>query len=105
MKTINEMKIDETTLVLLIPLILFSPDRLGLRNRQLILSIQSNYSFLLQKYVCHRYGTSKNNTFYNQNPNLLFNRLLLILLELRSLQEIHSSFLMDVDPSFINFSD
>lgn len=104
MKSINEMKIDETTLILLIPLILFSPDRLGLKNRQHICSIQSNYSFLLKKYVYSRYGNLKNDEYYYRDPIQLFNRLLLVLVELRSLQEMHSSFLMDVDPSFMEYS-
>lgn len=103
MKSMNELKIDETTLVLLLPIILFSPERADLKNRQLVYKIQSSYSRLLEKYICWKYGASNDDQCNKSEPMQLYNRLLLILIELRSLQEMHSMFLMDVDPSNMEY--
>lgn len=102
MKSMNELKIDETTLVLLLPIILFSPERTDLKNRQLVYKIQSSYSLLLEKYICWKYSASNDHQCKSE-PMQLYNRLLLILIELRSLQEMHSMFLMDVDPSNMEY--
>jgi hypothetical protein len=98
MKSMSELRIDEPTLILMLPLILFAPDRRNLKDRHLIRSIQSSYSHLLKKYVYWKYGA-------DQDSIQLFNRLLLVLLELRTLQELHSAFLMDVEPANMNYFD
>lgn len=93
LKSMVEMELDETTLVLFIPLVLFSPDRPGIQNRHDIYQIQCKFSFLLKKYMFQKYGLGLTET------NKLYNKLLLKLVELRTLHELHSSLLLDVDPS------
>jgi hypothetical protein len=91
-KSMSELKLDEATLILFIPLILFSPDRRDLDDRKRIYLIQSKYSFLLKKYMIWKFG-------FNGSTIKLYNKLLLKLMELRTLQEMHSSILLDADPS------
>lgn len=92
LKSMSELKLDEATLTIFLPLILFSPDRRDLKDRNKIHSIQSKYSFLLKKYMIWKYGL-------NQNTTKTYNKLLLKLIELRTLHEMHSSILLDADPS------
>lgn len=92
LKSMSDLKIDEATLILYLPLILFSPDRRNLQNRSKILDIQSKYSLLLKKYMLWKYG-------HKQETLRLFDKLLLKLIELRTLHEMHSSILLDADPS------
>nr|ASL70499.1 nuclear receptor [Brachionus rotundiformis] len=91
LKSMNELNIDEATLILFLPLILFSPDRRDLKDRQKIFQIQSKYSLLLKKYMIWKFGL-------NENTTRIYNKLLLKLIELRTLSEIHSSILLDADP-------
>jgi hypothetical protein len=92
LKSMSELRIDEATLILTLPLVLFSPDRRDLNNRHKIYQIQSKYSFLLKKYMIWKYGL-------NEETIKLFNKLVLKLIELRTLHEMHSSILLDADPS------
>jgi hypothetical protein len=92
LKSMSEMKIDEATLILFLPLILFSPDRRGLVNNKIVADLQAKYSFLLKKYMFWKYGR-------NALSTKLYNTLLLKLIELRTLHEMHSSLLLDADPS------
>ncbi|CAF0876358.1 unnamed protein product [Brachionus calyciflorus] len=92
LKSMSDLNLDEATLILFLPLILFSPDRRDLKNRQAILEIQSKYSLLLKKYMIWKFGL-------NENTTRVYNKLLLKLIELRTLNEIHSSILLDADPS------
>jgi hypothetical protein len=92
LKSMSELKIDEATLILFLPLILFSPDRRGLVNSKLVADIQAKYSFLLKKYILWKYGR-------NALSTKLYNTLLLKLIELRTLHEMHSSLLLDADPA------
>jgi hypothetical protein len=92
LKEMNELNIDETTLILYLPLVLFSPDRRELSNRTCIYDIQSKYSFLLYKYLLFKYKSEEvANTYYTH--------LLLKLIDLRVLHELHSSILLDTDSS------
>lgn len=91
LKSMNELKIDEATLILLIPLILFSPDRRNLVNKSRVTKLQANYSFILKKYIVWKYGKA--------HSIALYPKLLLKLVELRSLHEMHSSILLDADQS------
>ena len=92
LKSMSELKIDEATLILFLPLILFAPDRRNLKNRGQVFDIQSKYSLLLKKYMIWKYGR-KEETFK------LYNKLLFKLVELRTLHEMHSSILLDADPT------
>ena len=71
------LSIDQTSVILLIPLVLFSPDRPHLSNRKLIYEIQATYSILLRKYLIHKLGKNEN----------VYSRLLLKLVELRQYGE------------------
>lgn len=92
LKSMSEFHLDEATLILFLPLILFSPDRRDLKDRKTIYKIQSKYSFILKKYMIWKYGL-------NASTIKLYNKLLLKLLELRTLHEMHSSILLDADPA------
>lgn len=91
LKSMHEMHIDEATLILILPLILFSPDRQNLVNKKRIAELQSNYSLILKKYMIWKYG--------KEHAVKLFPNLLLKMIELRSLHEMHSSILLDADQS------
>jgi vitamin D3 receptor len=91
LKSWSELNIDEATLILFLPLILFSPDRSGIKDRKKVYQIQSKYSFLLKKYMIWKYG--------KELTEKLYIKLLLKLLELRRLHEMHSSILLDADPA------
>jgi hypothetical protein len=92
LKFMSELKLDEATLILFMPLILFSPDRRNLQNRSQVCDIQSKYSLLLKKYMLWKYG-------HKAETLRLYDKLLLKLIELRTLHEMHSSILLDADPS------
>ena len=91
LKSMNELNIDEATIILLQPLILFSPDRRDIKDRKLVFQIQSKYSFLLKKYMIWKYG--------KEHTEKIYSKLMLKLMELRRLHEMHSSILLDADPS------
>lgn len=91
LKSIHELQLDEATLILVLPLILFSPDRRNLKNKKQISKHQENYSFILKKYMVWKYGKSQ--------TTKLFPQILLKLVELRTLHEMHSSILLDADQS------
>jgi hypothetical protein len=93
LKSMNDLDIDETTLILYIPLILFSPDRRELINRERILKIQNKYSSLLYKYLYFKYDKQVDVV------NKIFTKLLLKMIDLRDLHELHSSILLDVADS------
>lgn len=91
LKSMNELNIDEATLTLFLPLILFSPDRRDIKDRKRVFQLQSKYSFLLKKYMIWKYGKEQTEKIYS--------KLMLKLMELRRLHEMHSSILLDADPS------
>lgn len=66
LKSMMEMRIDEATLILILPLILFSPDRRDLKNRHKIYINQAKYSYLLKKYMIWKYGLNQVRTFSNR---------------------------------------
>ena len=82
LKSINILIIDETTLILFIMLIFFSPDRPEIKNHKVIFEIQNKYSYLLFKYLGYK---------TNNKQHEVFTKLLLKLRELRDLQEVHRS--------------
>ena len=90
LKSMVELKIDEATLVLYLPIILFSPDRHELTNRVRILDLQAKYSALLYKYLLKQQKCVT-------KADRIYRILLLKLVELRELHELHSAILLDVD--------
>jgi len=62
------LHIDEVTSTLLVPIILFSPDRLNLKDLDLVKRLQEKYATLLRKYMNWRYGIEQTDIIY---PKLL----------------------------------
>ena len=84
---------DQTTLILLLVVSLFSPDRPNLFNKQLVSQEQEKYSMLLKKYLESRYPISVARSMY---PKLLMK-----LTDIRNLNEEHSQVLLKVNPEGI----
>jgi acyl carrier protein len=87
------LRADETTLILLLVISLFSPDRGCLDQSVKILEEQERYSMLLQKYLRSKYPTSL--------ASQLFPKLLMKLTDIRNLNEEHSHVLLKVNPEGI----
>lgn len=88
-----DLKADQTTLILLLVISLFSPDRLNLMNKELVSQEQENYSELLCKYLESKYPYPVAHAMY---PKLLMK-----LTDIRNLNEEHSAVLLKVNPDAI----
>jgi hypothetical protein len=91
LNSMNQLGLDETARILYLILILFSPDRRGLRNTNLITQLQNKYAFLFKKYLVSKHGEEKSKRLYNELMEK-YN-------ELSTLQDIHKVFLSDCDRS------
>lgn len=90
LRSVCELEADQATLVLLISIILFSPDRAELKNRAHVVLVQSKYMFLLKKYMIWKYGRT-------EDTIKQYNRLLLKLIDVRTLSEMHATMLVQND--------
>ncbi len=89
-----DLKADQTTMILLLVISLFSPDRMNLINKDLVAQEQENYSELLCKYLESKYP-------YHV-AHALYPKLLMKLTDIRNLNEEHSAVLLKVnDPDAI----
>jgi len=88
-----DLKADQTTLILLLIISLFSPDRPNLLNKQLVGEEQHRYSMLLSNYLESRYS-------YHE-ARALYPKLLMKLTDIRNLNEEHSQVLLKVNPMVI----
>ena len=88
-----DLKADETVLVLLLVISLFSPDRSSDEGRAEVTRWQEHYTALLQHYLLSQLAPSA--------ARVLFPRLLLKLTEIRSLSEEHSQVLLRVNTNSI----
>ena len=88
-----ELRADETTLVLLLVLSLFSPDRDNLTNREYVSAEQERYCLLLKRYLESRYAKPL--------ARFMFPRLVMKLTEIRSLNEEHTHVLLKLNPDGI----
>jgi len=89
-----DLQADETTLILLLVISLFSPDRARETGRRdLVAHQQEFYSALLQSYVASRYPATV--------ARAMFPRLLMKLTDIRNLNEEHSHVLLKVNPEGI----
>lgn len=84
---------DDTTMVLLLAITLFSPDRASDEGRSVVTKQQERYTVLLKHYLESRMVPSA--------ARALFPRLLLKLTEIRSLSEAHSQVLLRVNTGCI----
>jgi nuclear receptor subfamily 1 group I len=88
-----DLRADETTLILLLVISLFSPDRDNLEHKELVAAEQERYSLLLRSYLESLYPPSVS--------RLLYPRLLMTLTDIRNLNEEHSQVLLKVNPEGI----
>ena len=88
-----DLNADDTTLILLLVISLFSPDRDNLENRTLVAAEQEKYSRILQCYLESLYPLA--------TARCMFPRLLLKLTDIRNLNEEHSQVLLKVKPEGI----
>ena len=89
-KSAIDMGADQTALILLLIISLFSPDRPNLENKEQIGEEQEKYSQLLFKYL---------STVYHPDiAQRMFPKLLMKLTDIRNLNEEHSQVLLKVNP-------
>jgi len=88
-----DLKADETVLILLLMLSLFSPDRPSVQDKAYISSEQEKYALLLCHYLESKYPSSISRTIY---PKLLMK-----LTDIRNLNEEHSQVLLKLNPEGI----
>ena len=89
-KSAIEMGADQTSMILLLIISLFSPDRPNLQNKEQICEVQELYSQLLFKYLSTVYPPGA--------AQKMFPRLLMKLTDIRNLNEEHSQVLLKVNP-------
>jgi hypothetical protein len=75
------LHIDEVASTLLVPIILFSPDRLNIKDLDLVKRLQEKYATLLRKYMNWRYGI--------EQADLIYPKLLLQIVNIRALSLGH----------------
>ncbi len=89
------LHIDEVTSTLLVPVILFSPDRLNITDLDLVKRLQEKYATLLRKYMNWRYG--------NERTDIVYPKLLLQIVNLRALGFAHGEILKNfMESSSVN---
>jgi Ligand-binding domain of nuclear hormone receptor len=88
-----DLRADETTLILLLVISLFSPDRDNLEHKDLVAAEQERYSMLLRAYLESVHPLSA--------ARVVYPRLLMTLTDIRNLNEEHSQVLLKVNPEGI----
>ncbi|GIX67407.1 nuclear hormone receptor E75 [Caerostris darwini] len=83
-RSIKDMHLDEATIMLLLVIVLMSPDRPGLDNEVLVAEEQEKFYILMKKYMQWRYG--------EDNTIMLYPKLLLRLPDLRELNDYHTDY-------------
>uniref|UniRef100_T1JKD5 Nuclear receptor domain-containing protein n=1 Tax=Strigamia maritima TaxID=126957 RepID=T1JKD5_STRMM len=91
--SVQELNLDETTLMLLLVCVLFAPDRPGLDCRVDVEKQQDYYLLLLRKYMNWRHGV--------EGASVLYPKLLLKLPDLRQLNDAHSRCSLRLDSNEI----
>ncbi len=82
------LHVDEVTSTLLVPVILFSPDRSNIKDLDLVKRLQIKYVTLLRKYMNWRYGT--------EQTELIYPKLLLQIVNIRTLSLAHAEIIQKV---------
>jgi hypothetical protein len=80
--TIQQMGVDEPTIMLLILIVLFTPERAGLVRIRWIEKYQAYYTSLLERYMGWRFGANRS--------KYMFGKLLTKLSDLRELSDTHN---------------
>jgi hypothetical protein len=84
----SNLHIDEVTSTLLVPIILFSPDRSNIIDLDLVKRLQEKYATVLRKYMNWRYGIEQTDNIYP--------KLLLQIVSLRSLSLAHGEIIQKI---------
>ena len=79
---IQQMGVDEPTIMLLVLIVLFTPERPGLIRIKWIEKYQAYYTSLLERYMSWRFGPTRS--------NIMFSKLLTKLSDLRELSDTHN---------------
>jgi hypothetical protein len=82
------LHVDEVTSTLLLPVILFSPDRSNIKDFELVKRLQIKYVTLLRKYMNWRYGIEQTEDIYP--------KLLLQIVNIRTLSLAHAEIIQKV---------
>lgn len=82
------LQIDEVASTLLVPILLFSPDRSNIKDLELVKRLQSKYVTLANRYMNWRYGP--------QDTEVIFPKLLLQLVNIRTLGLAHAEIIQKV---------
>ena len=82
------LHVDEVTSTLLVPVILFSPDRSNIKDLDLVKRLQVKYVTLLKKYMNWRYGC--------EQTELIYPKLLLQIVNIRTLSVAHAEIIQKV---------
>nr|ASL70596.1 nuclear receptor [Brachionus koreanus] len=93
LKTLSELCFDEACLALFLSIVLFSNEAVCPKNKEKVKNIATRYSFLLQKYLQWKLGDKAEQVY-----KLLISKLP----ELKTLGEMHVSFIQDVDQKQID---
>jgi len=88
-----ELRADETTLILLLVIALFSPDRENLLSKDYVSGQQEKYCLLLKRHLESKYSGGA--------ARVLFPRYILKLTDIRSLNEEHTHVLLKLNPDGI----
>ena len=87
---VQAMGVDEPTIMLLVMIVLYTPERAGLIQKEWIERCQSHYTTLLEHYLNWRFGLRKSKG--------MFGKLLTKLSDLRELSETHTGNHMKLGP-------
>ncbi|XP_041371321.1 nuclear hormone receptor HR96-like isoform X2 [Gigantopelta aegis] len=88
-----DLQADETVLILLLVIALFSPDRPSITDKLYVAREQDKYALLLQRYLESKYPA--------HFVRCLYPKLLMKLTDIRNLNEEHSQVLLKVNPEGI----
>lgn len=81
-KCVKQMNVDEPIIMLLILIVLFTPERTGLQCSDWVDRYQGHYTTLLEHYINWRFGMRK--------AQAMFSKLLTKLSDLRELSDFHN---------------
>jgi hypothetical protein len=96
LRSMGELELDEATVMLVLPLILFAPDRRELNERRRVYQLQAKYAHILKKYLYWKHAGDESR---QAHADKLYSQLLLKLVELRNLSEMHANILLDAEPA------
>jgi hypothetical protein len=82
------LHVDEVTSTLLVPVLLFSPDRSNIKDLDLVKRLQIKYVTILRKYMNWRYGS--------EQADLIYPKLLLQIVNIRTLSLAHAEIIQKV---------